>query len=111
MLDETGKTQIKAVCDQEEFAGSKIRIMPGVHAGVGCTIGTTMTIRDKIVPDREEEIQATVEKLRKQRNPINKLEPKDLAYVEGGQFSLLSFAERYIKNDMDTKLARKNERD
>ena len=42
--------QIKAVCDREEFAGSKIRIMPDVHAGKGCTIGTTMTITDKIVP-------------------------------------------------------------
>jgi len=42
--------QIKAVCDREEFAGSRIRIMPDVHAGKGCTIGTTMTITDKIVP-------------------------------------------------------------
>ncbi|MFR1480706.1 MAG: RtcB family protein, partial [Hydrogeniiclostridium mannosilyticum] len=32
------------------FAGCKIRIMPDVHAGKGCTIGTTMTIQDKIVP-------------------------------------------------------------
>jgi len=42
--------QIKAVCDREEFAGCRIRIMPDVHAGMGCTIGTTMTISDKIVP-------------------------------------------------------------
>ncbi len=42
--------QIKAVCDTEEFSSSKIRIMPDVHAGKGCTIGTTMTITDKIVP-------------------------------------------------------------
>ncbi|MBQ4139970.1 MAG: RtcB family protein [Clostridia bacterium] len=42
--------QIRAVCDMEEFSGSKIRIMPDVHAGKGCTIGTTMTITDKIVP-------------------------------------------------------------
>jgi RNA-splicing ligase RtcB len=42
--------QIKSVCDQIEFADSKIRIMPDVHAGMGCTIGTTMTITDKIVP-------------------------------------------------------------
>jgi RNA-splicing ligase RtcB len=49
-LEEVAEAQIKAVCDQEEFAGCKIRIMPDVHAGMGCTIGTTMTIRDKIVP-------------------------------------------------------------
>ncbi len=42
--------QIKAVCDQAYFADSKIRIMPDVHAGMGCTIGTTMTITDKVVP-------------------------------------------------------------
>ena len=49
-LEATAAEQIRAVCDQEAFAGCKIRIMPDVHAGKGCTIGTTMTIRDKIVP-------------------------------------------------------------
>ena len=49
-LETTAYEQIQAVCDQENFAGSKIRIMPDVHAGKGCTIGTTMTIIDKVVP-------------------------------------------------------------
>ena len=49
-LDEQAARQIKSVCDQAEFAASKIRIMPDVHAGMGCSIGTTMTIIDKIVP-------------------------------------------------------------
>jgi RNA-splicing ligase RtcB len=49
-LDEKSSEQIKNVCDTEAFADCKIRIMPDVHAGVGCTIGTTMTITDKIVP-------------------------------------------------------------
>ena len=49
-LEPTAELQIKTVCDQEAFAGCKIRIMPDVHAGKGCTIGTTMTILDKIVP-------------------------------------------------------------
>ncbi len=43
--------QIRDVCDQPHFEGCKIRIMPDVHAGKGCTIGTTMTIRDKVVPN------------------------------------------------------------
>ena len=43
--------QIKRMCDYEMTAGSKIRIMPDVHAGKGCTIGTTMTITDKAVPN------------------------------------------------------------
>lgn len=41
--------QIRRMCDQPFIAGSKIRIMPDVHAGKGCTIGTTMTISDKVV--------------------------------------------------------------
>lgn len=43
--------QIRRMCDYEFTAGSRIRIMPDVHAGKGCTIGTTMTIRDKAVPN------------------------------------------------------------
>ena len=50
VLEDAARVQIQSVCDQKEFAGCKIRIMPDVHAGKGCTIGTTMTIRDKIVP-------------------------------------------------------------
>ena len=49
-IDKTAAGQIKAVCDIEAFSQSKIRIMPDVHAGLGCTIGTTMTIIDKVVP-------------------------------------------------------------
>lgn len=43
--------QIRAMCNQEFTSGSSIRIMPDVHAGKGCTIGTTMTISDKVVPN------------------------------------------------------------
>ncbi|MBQ2954119.1 MAG: RtcB family protein [Clostridia bacterium] len=50
ILEDEAAEQIRQVCDQAAFAGSRIRIMPDVHAGKGCTIGTTMTIRDKVVP-------------------------------------------------------------
>ena len=43
--------QIRQLCDCEFTVGSRIRIMPDVHAGKGCTIGTTMTILDKAVPN------------------------------------------------------------
>jgi RNA-splicing ligase RtcB len=43
--------QITHLLDQEFVSGSKIRIMPDTHAGMGCTIGTTMTITDKVVPN------------------------------------------------------------
>lgn len=49
-LEKAAAQQIKAICDQECFADSKICIMPDVHAGFGCTIGTTMTITDRVVP-------------------------------------------------------------
>lgn len=50
-LEPTAYSQIETVCNEEAFAKSKIRIMPDVHAGKGCTIGTTMTIVDKVVPN------------------------------------------------------------
>ena len=50
-LDDTAYAQIESVCNEAAFANSKIRIMPDVHAGKGCTIGTTMTIVDKVVPN------------------------------------------------------------
>lgn len=49
-LEQSAEAQIRTLCDQAVFADNKIRIMPDVHAGKGCTIGTTMTITDKIVP-------------------------------------------------------------
>ncbi len=49
-LEDTARAQIKTLCNQADFAPCKIRIMPDVHAGMGCTIGTTMSIIDKIVP-------------------------------------------------------------
>ncbi len=50
-LEPKAAGEIKAMCDQPFSKGSKIRIMPDVHAGRGCTIGTTMTIHDYIVPN------------------------------------------------------------
>ena len=51
VVDEKSLQQIQTLCDQEFTSGAKIRLMPDVHAGAGCTIGTTMTIKDKIVPN------------------------------------------------------------
>lgn len=50
-VEDTAIIQIKNLCDQEYTSGSKIRIMPDVHVGAGSTIGTTMTIKDKVVPN------------------------------------------------------------
>ncbi len=51
VVEDEAIEQIRRMCDYEFTEGSKIRIMPDVHAGKGCTIGTTMTVVDKAVPN------------------------------------------------------------
>ena len=51
VIEDEAINQIRRMCDYDMTACSKIRIMPDVHAGKGCTIGTTMTIVDKAVPN------------------------------------------------------------
>ena len=50
-IEPTAEEQIRTMCDQQFTEGCRVRIMPDVHAGKGCTIGTTMTIRGKAVPN------------------------------------------------------------
>ena len=50
-IEDEAREQIRTMCDYEFTRGSKIRIMPDVHAGKGCTVGTTMTVTDKVVPN------------------------------------------------------------
>lgn len=51
VVEDEAIEQIRRMCDYIITEGSRIRIMPDVHAGKGCTIGTTMTINDKVVPN------------------------------------------------------------
>lgn len=51
VVEDEAIEQIRRMCDYEFTEGSQIRIMPDVHAGKGCTIGTTMTVHDKAVPN------------------------------------------------------------
>ena len=51
VVEDEAIEQIRRMCDYPLTEGSRIRIMPDVHAGAGCTIGTTMTIIDKAVPN------------------------------------------------------------
>jgi len=50
-LDKVSTDQVYELLNNESFKDSKIRYMPDIHAGAGCTIGTTMTITDKVVPN------------------------------------------------------------
>jgi RNA-splicing ligase RtcB len=50
-FEQEANNQIEELCNFEPYLNSKIRIMPDAHAGKGCTVGTTMTITDKITPN------------------------------------------------------------
>ena len=51
VIEDEAVEQIRRMCDYEFTEGASIRIMPDVHWGKGCTIGTTMTVRDKVIPN------------------------------------------------------------
>lgn len=50
-VEESALGQVQTLCNQPFAKDSKIRLMPDIHAGKGCTIGTTMTYTDKICPN------------------------------------------------------------
>lgn len=50
-IESAALQQIQALANYEAYKDSKIRIMPDAHAGIGCTIGTTMTLTDKVSPN------------------------------------------------------------
>ena len=49
-IDSDCYAQILQMMNQVWSHGLSVRIMPDVHAGKGCTVGTTMTVEDHIVP-------------------------------------------------------------
>lgn len=51
VVEPSAVEQVRAMCGNPIFASSRIRIMPDVHTGKSCTIGTTMTIKDKVIPN------------------------------------------------------------
>ncbi len=50
-IDGSALEQIYSLAKFEVYKDSKIRIMPDAHAGIGCTIGTTMTLTDRVTPN------------------------------------------------------------
>lgn len=51
LVEEAAINQVKELLEEPFTEGQKIRMMPDIHAGKGCVVGTTMTITDKIVPN------------------------------------------------------------
>ena len=50
-IDPYAISQLQMICDQESSKGCRIRVMPDVHPGKVGTIGLTMTIGEKIIPN------------------------------------------------------------
>lgn len=51
VVDNESISQVINLLNQPYIEGSRVRMMPDIHAGAGCTIGTTMTIKDKVCPN------------------------------------------------------------
>ena len=86
-IDESAKGQLTALLDQESLKDCKIRIMPDYHAGAGCVIGTTMTIKDKIIPNLvgvDIGCGVQVFKLKEKRIDLPKLDSVIRKYVPSG---------------------------
>ncbi|NLI61652.1 MAG: RtcB family protein [Clostridiales bacterium] len=92
--------QIRELCDQEFIKGSLIRIMPDVHEGLGCTIGTTMTIGDKIVPSLVGvDIGCGIEtiELKDRELDLEKLDSIIYKYIPAG-FKIRNKLHKYVDN-------------
>lgn len=50
-IDPYAVAQLERLCNNETLAGCRVRIMPDVHPGKVGTIGFTMTVGDKLLPN------------------------------------------------------------
>lgn len=102
VVDEKSIEQVRLLLDQEFVAGSKIRMMPDIHAGSGCTIGTTMTIDNKVCPNLvgvDIGCGMTVVKLNKTENMVDfgKLDRCVRECIPSG-FNIRDTVHRYTNN-------------
>ena len=98
VVDNASITQVQELCNQAFTAGSRIRLMPDIHAGKGCTIGTTMTITDKVVPNLVGvDIGCGMEttRIREGRLELQKLDKLIYEKIPSG-FSIRDRAHRYL---------------
>ena len=98
VVDSASIAQVQELCNQEFTAQSRIRLMPDIHAGKGCTIGTTMTIADKVVPNLVRvDIGCGMEtvRIRESRMELEKLDKLIYSRIPSG-FSIREKAHRYL---------------
>lgn len=100
IVDQESIAQIMLLCNQEITSDSKIRIMPDIHAGAGCTVGTTMTITDKVIPNLVGvDIGCGMEliKIKERHIELQKLDKLIYQKIPSG-FSIREKAHPFIKN-------------
>ena len=51
VVDNQSISQVIELLNQPYAENAHVRMMPDIHAGAGCTIGTTMHISDKVCPN------------------------------------------------------------
>ena len=51
IVDDVTKQQVRALEESDAYRDCVIRVMPDCHAGKGCTIGTVIKFRDRVVPN------------------------------------------------------------
>ena len=98
VVDSASIAQVQELCNQEFTAQSRIRLMPDIHAGKGCTIGTTMTIVDKVVPNLVGvDIGCGMEtvRIRESRMELEKLDKLIYSRIPSG-FSIREKTHRYL---------------
>ena len=98
VVDQASIAQVIELCNQEFAAVSRIRLMPDIHAGAGCTIGTTMTITDKVVPNLVGvDIGCGMETIRVRENhmELQKLDKLIYEKIPSG-FDIRAKAHRYL---------------
>ena len=98
VVDNASIAQVQELCNQAFTAGSRIRLMPDIHAGKGCTIGTTMTITDKVVPNLTGvDIGCGMEttRVRESHMELQKLDKLIYEKIPSG-FSIRDRAHRYL---------------
>ncbi|MDN3017434.1 RtcB family protein [Paenibacillus sp. BSR1-1] len=84
---ETALEQIQELCNQAFLKDTKISIMPDYHAGKGCVIGTTIQLKDKVVPNLvgvDVGCGVLTVKLQDKKVDFNKLDQVIRTYVPSG---------------------------
>lgn len=96
-IEQTALDQVELLCNQAWTKGLQIRIMPDVHAGAGCTIGTTMEVKDYVVPNLVGvDIGCGME--------VAKLDPQDIDLVKLDRFIRKKIPSGFAKRSTPHKL-------